>query len=287
MKKCKSTRAFRIMRSGLIVLVVGGVLGPPACVSPLAASSVQAAEAPAGYFPTLPPHAALPSAAACASAVLSTPASAELRPANAAANHTVPTPEQLTAFHAFPVKGSFVPRSDFVRVDGQFTGTTDQILRWGACKWGVDEDVVRAEAAAESHWLQSAAGDTTTDFSLCPPGAGFPGAWNGAQYKQSYGIMQMKYKSFGGWPLSKDSTAFNVDFRLAYQRACMNGDISYLPQRIPASGYPRYPDGTPDEMMWGCMGDWFSGSWYDPGALKYIAAVKLLLAPKGWLRGQF
>jgi hypothetical protein len=40
-------------------------------------------------------------------------------------------------------------------------------------------------------------------------------------------------------------------------------------------------------MMWGCMGDWFSGSWYDPGALKYIAAVKLLLAPKGWLRGQF
>jgi hypothetical protein len=107
MKKCKSTRAFRILRSGLIVLVVGGVLGPPACVSPLAASSVQAAEAPAGYFPTLPPHAALPSAAACASAVLSTPASAELRPANAAANHTVPTPEQLTAFHAFPVKGSF------------------------------------------------------------------------------------------------------------------------------------------------------------------------------------
>lgn len=35
-------------------------------------------------------------------------------------------------FHAFPVKGSFVPPSDFLRVNGQFIGTTDQILRWGA-----------------------------------------------------------------------------------------------------------------------------------------------------------
>src|SRR4029079_9474699 len=129
----------------------------------------------AGYFPTLPPHAALPSAAAFASAVLSAPASAELRPANAAANHTVPTPLQLTAFHAFPVKGSFVPRSDFVRVEGQFTGTTDQIWLWCQCKWGGDEEMLRAEAAAESHWLQSAADDTPTDFSLCPPGVGFPG----------------------------------------------------------------------------------------------------------------
>jgi hypothetical protein len=104
---------------------------------------------------------------------------------------------------------------------------------------------------------------------------------------QRYGIMQMKYKSFGGWPLSKDSTAFNVDFRLAYQRACMNGDINYLLQRIPAAGYPQYPDGSTDEMLWGCMGDWFSGGWFDSDALKYIAEVKSLLIRRGWRQSQF
>lgn len=285
--------ASRMLLSGLIALVAGiAWAGEPVGNTSiydglLTSASAQAADAPATYFSTLPPHATLPSAAQCASAVLSSPSSPEPRAANVAANHTVPTPGQLAAFHAFPIKGTFAPASDFLRVDGQFSGTTDQILRWAACKWGVDEDVVRAEAAAESHWLQSGAGDSTSDFSLCPSGVGFPGAWDGTRCMQSYGIMQMKYKSFGGWPLSKDSTAFNVDFRLAYQRACMNGDISYLPQRIPAPGYPQYPNGTTDEMLWGCMGDWFSGSWFDSGALKYIAEVKSLLARKGWRQAQF
>ena len=240
-----------------------------------------------GYSPTLAPHASLPSGAQCAAAVLSSAGDPESRVENAAANRTTPTLAQMAAFHTLPVKGSFVPPVDFARVDGQFTGTTDQILRWGACKWGVDENLVRAQAAAESHWLQSAVGDSTTDFSLCPPGSGYPGAWDGTRCMQSYGIMQMKYKSFGGWPLSKDSTAFNVDFRLAYQRACMNGDINYLPQQIPAVEYQRYPQGNTDEMLWGCIGDWYSGNWYDSGALKYIAEVKSLLLREGWLHSQF
>ena len=29
------------------------------------------------------------------------------------------------------------------RVTGNFTGTTDMILQWAACKWGIDEDIVR------------------------------------------------------------------------------------------------------------------------------------------------
>ena len=99
--------------------------------------------------------------------------------------------------------------------------------------------------------------------------------------------MQMKFTSFNGWPLSKDSTAFNVDFRLAYQRACMNGDISYLRQQTPAGNYPAYPDGTTGQMLWGCMGDWFSGSWYDPGALRYIAEVKAALADRTWAKPGF
>jgi hypothetical protein len=236
------------------------------------------------HFPTLPPHADLPSGAQCATEVLAAPAAPEVRPANTPANHTEPSQEQLDEFHAQPVKGTFVPPSDFIRVDGRFTGTTDQILRWGACKWGIDEDVVRGEAVEETHWRQYGTGDNTADRTLCPPGTGYPGAWDGSTCMQSYGIMQMKYRSFGGFPASKDSTAFNVDFRLAYQRACMNGEINYLPRRIPPPGYPTYPTGSSDQMLWGCMGDWFSGSWLDPGALKYIAEIKSHVAGEDWQR---
>lgn len=194
---------------------------------------------------------------------------------------------ELVGLHLAPIKGNFAPISDFVRVDGKFSGTTDQILRWGACKWGIDEDVVRAEAVAESHWRQADVGDESHDTAQCPPGSGFPGAWDGTSCQQSYGIMQIKFSSFGGWPLSKDSTAYNVDFRLAYQRACMNGDITYLGDQAPAGDYPRYPNGTIDQMLWGCMGDWFSGSWYDAGAIHYIAEVKQDLADRTWTKPGF
>ena len=238
------------------------------------------------HFPTLPPHAALPSGGKCAVAA-SSGSSWEPRPENSTANHRVPTFMELVGLHLAPVKGSFAPISDFARVNGKFSGTTDQILRWGACKWGIDEDVVRAEAVAESHWRQDDVGDVSRDTSQCPPGSGFPGAWDGASCQQSYGIMQIKFSSFGGWPLSKDSTAYNVDFRLAYQRACMNGDIHYLADQTPAGDYPRYPNGTTDQMLWGCMGDWFSGSWYDAGAIHYIAEVKQDLADRTWTRPGF
>lgn len=240
----------------------------------------------AAYFPTLAPHAALPSGRQCAMEIRAGK-SWEPRPSNAAANQRVPTSVELAEFHLAPIKGSFAPRDDFARVDGQFTGTTDQILRWGACKWGIDENVVRAEAVAESHWRQDDTGDSSSDVAHCPPGVGFPGAWDGASCKLSYGILQMKFTSFNGWPLSKDSTAFNVDFRLAYQRACMNGDISYLRRQIPAGGYPTYPNGTTDQMLWGCMGDWFSGSWCDAGALRYIAELKSDLADRTWSKAGF
>jgi autotransporter family porin len=37
-------------------------------------------------------------------------------------------------------------------VTGHFTGTTDEILQWGAYKWGFDPDLVRANAVDESRW---------------------------------------------------------------------------------------------------------------------------------------
>ncbi|HTY54079.1 MAG TPA: O-antigen ligase [Candidatus Binataceae bacterium] len=236
------------------------------------------------HFSTLPPHAQLPSSSECAALVSSD--RFEPRPNNYTANHTVPTAEAVADFHAHPIKGAFAPLSAFSRIDGQFTGTTDQILRWSACKWGIDEDVVRAEAVVESHWRQDDLGDRTTDRSLCPEGD-FKGAWDGNTCWQSYGILQMKYSNWGGWPWSKNSTAFNSDCRFGYMRACMNGDIHYLGDKPPPPGYPAYAQGTPDEMLWGCMGDYYSGNWFDQGAVKYNAEVKEALATKPWLKSRF
>jgi hypothetical protein len=44
-------------------------------------------------------------------------------------------------------------------VDGQYTGTTDQIMQWGTCKWGLDPDVARANAVSETNWNQGSVGD--------------------------------------------------------------------------------------------------------------------------------
>ena len=38
------------------------------------------------------------------------------------------------------------------RVTGNFSGSTDEILQWAACKWGVDEDMVRAQAALDGRF---------------------------------------------------------------------------------------------------------------------------------------
>ena len=112
---------------------------------------VTPAPAPSAHFTTLAPGSTLPSDAQCAAAVR--PAN-EIRPDNAGYNAT---------------RGSTQQSGWFSRVTGNFTGTTDQIIQWAACKWGIDEDIVRAQAAKESAWHQDAAGDWTTGS--CAPGA--------------------------------------------------------------------------------------------------------------------
>ena len=82
---------------------------------------------------TLPVGAALPSGAECSTRVR--PA-AEIRPANTTANNNRGS------------RANANTRSDwsgFNRVDGDFAGTTDELIQWAACKWGIDEDIVRAQ----------------------------------------------------------------------------------------------------------------------------------------------
>lgn len=244
------------------------------------------------HFSTLPTHAALPSEQYCAASIPSAP---EVRPANVPFNNSEPTISQLLEFYKHPVFGASPPASDFFRVDGRYTGSTDMILRWAACKWGVDEDVMRAQAWTESQWRQGGprpgdgGGDKRSSQSECVQGS-FTALWDfgcpNCCY-QSWGILQTKvYYEWGTWPMIKDSTAFNADYRGADQRACMNGDYgSYFASAAqqPNTYAADIASGDIQHILWGCIGMHYSGGWYTPHSLGYISEVRGYLKTKPWL----
>lgn len=232
-----------------------------------------------GGFTTLPPGSPLPSEQECAARVRR--ASWEPRTDNTAANQRIPTHEQIALLTPWNETIGVDPKANnlLLQITGNFTGTTDEILQWAACKWGIDEDIVRAEVAVESNWHQNFLGDYTTDHSLCPPGT-----WNGKSCYQSYGLLQLKYYYFQStWPMSRDDTAFNVEYVLGVIRTCFEGWTTYLNERTPLPGYSHYHAGD----IWGCLGRWYSGGWYDQGAVTYIQKVKTALAQKPWLEAGF
>ena len=142
------------------------------------------------------------------------------------------------------------------RVDGNFTGTTDEIIQWASCKWGFDEDVTRAQAYIESGWRQNELGD----------------------HGQSTGLLQVKSAKEGTphrytWPHSRASTAYNVDYALAWRRACYEGHFTEV------GWLPRESRGD----LAGCLGLWYSGTW-GRGQREYLAAILYVLHERPWER---
>ena len=228
------------------------------------------------HFYTQPPGSSLPSGSTCASEVRRNP-NFEPRPDNNQANQTTPS-DDLSYMRTTSNNGG-APPGTFDRVDGNFTGTTDEIIQWGACKWGFDEDLVRAIAANESWWHQPRHNDFTTDTSRCPSG----GAYHDGGCDVTYGLLQIKSTDFSGtFPDSWNSTAFNVDYKLAYQRACFEGKISYLSQRS-----SDYPSSDQNDMLWGCVDQWYSGTWWNGTDDAYLKETRSELAQKPWLRSDF
>ena len=186
----------------------------------------------------------------------------EPRPQNYTANHRIPSANELAAFRSSVGTGSRLPAYND-RITGNFTGTTDEIIQWAAWKWGVDEDIIRAAAVNESGWDQATAGDLI----------------NGVPY--SFGIMQIKKptgQQYTGWegtfPLSKVSTAFNIDFYGAALRSGIEGHNEHWMRA-------RWPNMDVSDI-WGWVGAWYSGQWYDAGAVNYINAAKQHLAARRW-----
>ncbi|HEV3115380.1 MAG TPA: hypothetical protein VGY99_33275 [Candidatus Binataceae bacterium] len=269
------------------------ILLAAACAFTMLGWAGGAASAAGMHFSTLASHAALPTDQTCAGAIPPTP---ETKPANGPFNQTMPTAAELAAFYQHPAFGSNPPASDFVRVNGHYVGSTDMILRWAACKWGIDEDVLRAQAWNENKWRQGGplpsdgGGDKRFSRSECVQG-NFTGLWNfecpNCCY-QSWGILQTKvYYDWGTWPMIKDSTAFNADYRGAEQRACMNGDFTdYFAsaEQQPNTYASDIASGDVERILWGCIGMHFSGEWYTDKSTAYIREVKGYLLTKPWLR---
>jgi hypothetical protein len=240
-------------------------------------------------------------------------------------NNTKPNSTQLAYYASDGYRSSEMdaPYTWMKLVDGQYTGTTEMIVRWAACKWGMDEDMIRAQATAEhGTWIQwNAGGDERKSINQCQagnnPDHNSTNLWgylvSNACY-QSWSIWQTKvaYSSpnigaWTTWPAINESTAFAVDYRYASQRSCMNGDQSgffndkgtgaaYLADVANARNNPNVES---PHRFWNsvtaaystnleyvaiaCMGSHYSGNWMDSEARVYLDSVLTHWKKKDWL----
>ncbi len=172
--------------------------------------------------------------------------------------------------------------------------STDMIIRWSACKWGLDENSMRAEAVVESGWHQiDDFGDVSSSECIAGGGVnltGLPGASpSSSQCWRSWGLFQIMVvdPNYNAWDSAWKATPFNADYRAAFQRACMDGKIAGYMQGQGSSEYAAYTNpanaANTDYMFWGCMGEWYSGDWYDSGAQSYISQVQQALSTQAWI----
>jgi hypothetical protein len=261
----------------LAVVAASGVLFalavPAAASMPLGAT--QAATSAPAYFHTLAPGTKLPTGSQCAAWVRARPVKENKgvnREDNRATGHAV-----SKSFFS----GDRAQANNWIapRINGNFTGTTEEILRWAACKWGIDQNMVFAQAAVESWWRQTTKGDWESDG--CPPGHG-PGV-DGQKglCPQSWGILQNRYPyEKSSWPGIAKSTAMNADTAYAIWRSCFDGYETWLNT---VEHGQTYKAGD----AWGCIGRWFAGRWHTQPAQQYIAKVRQYLREKIWKTKDF
>jgi autotransporter family porin len=256
------------------------VVPPTATIVPATATPIvippTAKPSTARYFSTLPPGSVLPSDSECAAAIKHRP---ENKRTNAAYNAARGGPQLASNFFS-----GDDPRADTQigpRVTGNFSGTTDEILQWAACKWGIDEDTVRAQAAVESWWNQNSLGDWTTDSTRCAPGHGLGVDGQAGQCPESWGILQNRYPyEQSAWPGMANSTAYNADLGYAIWRTCYEGYEGWL------NTVDRGQQYAAGDTL-GCMGRWFAGRWHTAAADGYSARVQGYLTSRIWEQASF
>jgi autotransporter family porin len=191
----------------------------------------------------------------------------EPRPQNAPYAHP-PTPAELDYFHRWD--GHTDDCGLRAHVDGDFSGTTDETMQWTAHKWGLDEDLVRAQMQAESTWDHAAA--------IARPGDG----------GQSFGLSQIKVTVHPGFIAAAPgdggsaahSLSLNADYYGYVMRAAMNGCEGWL-AGYDATGH-QYPPLDASDALWGAVGRWYSGEWWTGASGTYRATVQRHLTNRDW-----
>jgi hypothetical protein len=210
----------------------------------------------------------------------------------AAPNNDVPTAAQLAAFrHSYTSAGQLVttfnPYFRYVDgLDGMHNPSTDDLIQWGAHKWGIPEDWLRAEYVQESYWSAYQLGDLTAvssaDYSLYPPQSRVAGRLD---VYQSLGITELKWRPDGSVgagtePLRWQSTAFNIDYQAAMVRFYYDN---------PEGARTSWGDRTYAPCQeWNSIGGWYEPyPWSNAGQKYYISEVQQQLASRAWTSGSF
>ena len=208
----------------------------------------------------------------------------EVRPTNRPYNNYYPSAAQLHAFytttggryHKTSVQenplNAYVTGHDHLK-----NPSTDDLIQWAAHKWGIPENVMRAQTSFESLWFQNWGGDLSTvshaDYWR------YPAQFRESDWRvwQSIGIAQIKWVpgsslGVGTEPLRWLSTAFNVDYLGATIRYYYDGRCRWCK--------PGYRSKQP----WLSIGGWNRPQpWLNGRQWFYIGKVKSDLAHRAWL----
>jgi autotransporter family porin len=235
---------------------------------------------PAVHFSRIAAGNPLPDEATCAALVRR--GNKEQRTDNTPFNKVLPTAAQIGQLSSWGNPQGFAAAAMPMgkRVSGNFTGTTDEILQWAACKWGFDEDFVRADSYQANGWHQGSVSGWTTTTSLCPSGGPIRAGMGGSECAQVFGLFGLTWQFHkSAWPMIHDSTPFTVDYSLALQRVCFEGWDSYFKGVGPAGNVY----GPNDEF--GCAASFYTGGWYDFSTIQQVNHIRDALSSKPWTSG--
>ena len=180
----------------------------------------------------------------------------EDRSDNAADNQRVPSASELAYFRGHDYS---MPSRYLRRIDGDYRGSTNQIITWAAYKWGLDPQLLRAVAAVESWWHMYTVGDGGN----------------------AYGLFQIDARYHCCQDLARDDSAFNADYYGAIIRSYYDGTQTWL-NTVSGNGAPYRA-----HELWNSIGYWAAGRWATSTGDAYVAQVQSDLANQVWLQPNF
>jgi hypothetical protein len=206
--------------------------------------------------------------------------SGENRRENLKPNARAPTAAELHAFRIARDANGRTPAAynpSFASVTGAAARyglrSTDDVIEWAAYKWGIPENLVRAQMYVESSWSMRQKGDRRHWRTPVSDRYPAPAVIDAHTVWESLGIAQLRWRHTVPWNpgikrLRWKSTGFALDYSQALVRYYYDGRCHWC-----GDGYVR---GDAD----GAYRTYFSGSWRQ--GQSYADAVRRNAASRPW-----